>query len=819
MTTYNTGNPVGSVDPKDLYDNAQNLDNIVNGSEHSYADRLGVARRSLAGIDAAADAVLSGLGYAPPVTYAAGISLTLTTQTVEYNGEVYAPKLSALPFTTGGTFDPAKFRVIQGVLAADLAAPGGSALVGYDDGTAQDVLDNAKPVANYTALRNYTGRATGVRITQAGLAGIFQRDDADTISADNGGTVIVDGAGRRWRRLSDDGVNVRWFGAKGDWNGTTGTDDTTAFNAAITATPEYGTLVISGGKYLVRGTVNVTNKNINIECSGTVYLTDEVNSRIGFENTEVLTLPGASLSVLPKIGDSTLQWASAPAGVDDASKYFFVLSSTEEEITRVGYEHYTPYTKNEAGDITNWGWLLRAPIKLDYTDASKLTVRLYKKRDPVTVKGLRVVMANTINASSKLNRLILRGLSNVNFENLIVDSTAVNVAGTAVSIEFCVGLSFTNSTCVGPSAAGDTYAFLNSTSAFLTFKNCEYRNPYNAALKVERGYAARHGANITFDGCRFNGVDDHYGHDYLIENMTFNHRGVSFAGGNMTIRNCQHVGSFGLFEMRSDAPYAYGTLTIDNCIVDGVDFLIRCTNDSDPLGRTTKVKYFDNIIIKNTVLNWRKQADALRFYHRHAAQGHVFQKTKLLRLKDVVFNKLFANIECAFKGTISEAGLLNWAERAEFIDVDYRLIVTKTTGSYAETASVAIRDFLVDELYVQNFKNFLPYGNRAIQKITAVDSYIGGTPGGDTSFPAGNVNFKSCDIQTLLVTNSASTAVFTLTDCTIGTAVYGSGIVGSDLKNRTAYLSRNKALPGIDLTNVPAGGLEYYINPAYYKTA
>ena len=58
MTTYNTGNPVGSVDPKDLYDNAQNLDNIVNGSEHSYSDRKGVTRRSLTGIDAAADACL-----------------------------------------------------------------------------------------------------------------------------------------------------------------------------------------------------------------------------------------------------------------------------------------------------------------------------------------------------------------------------------------------------------------------------------------------------------------------------------------------------------------------------------------------------------------------------------------------------------------------------------------------------------------------------------------------------------------------------------------------------------------------------------------
>ena len=102
------------------------------------------------------------------------------------------------------------------VKAADLAAPGGSAMVGYDGGTAQAVLDEAKPMANYTALRAYTGRATGVRITQAGIAGFFQRDDADTTSADNGGTIIVDASGRRWKRLFSPNIAASWFGAKGD---------------------------------------------------------------------------------------------------------------------------------------------------------------------------------------------------------------------------------------------------------------------------------------------------------------------------------------------------------------------------------------------------------------------------------------------------------------------------------------------------------------------------------------------------------------------------------------------------------------------------
>lgn len=146
---------------------------------------------------------------------------------------------------------------ISGVSLADLAAPGSSALVGYDGGTVQDVLDDAKPMANYTALRAYTGRATGVRITQAGLAGFFQRDTADTTSADNGGTVIVDGSGRRWKRLFTWPVNVLWFGAKGDG----ATDDTAAIQAAVNALPMTGgEVAFDVGVYAVSAAITINGK-------------------------------------------------------------------------------------------------------------------------------------------------------------------------------------------------------------------------------------------------------------------------------------------------------------------------------------------------------------------------------------------------------------------------------------------------------------------------------------------------------------------------------------------------------------------------------
>ena len=50
MTTYNTGNPIGSKDPRDLYDNAENLDRAVNSTAATWTDRFGVSRLTAAGV-------------------------------------------------------------------------------------------------------------------------------------------------------------------------------------------------------------------------------------------------------------------------------------------------------------------------------------------------------------------------------------------------------------------------------------------------------------------------------------------------------------------------------------------------------------------------------------------------------------------------------------------------------------------------------------------------------------------------------------------------------------------------------------------------
>lgn len=119
----------------------------------------------------------------------------------------------------------------------------------YDGGLAVDVLDTVKPFADYAALRAYNGRATRCNIIAEGISGPFTVDADDTTSADNGGTVLVDASGRRWRRDYSGAVNIKWFGAKGD--GTT--DDTAAIQAAVSSLP---TNTASVGVFSPKGFAN-----------------------------------------------------------------------------------------------------------------------------------------------------------------------------------------------------------------------------------------------------------------------------------------------------------------------------------------------------------------------------------------------------------------------------------------------------------------------------------------------------------------------------------------------------------------------------------
>lgn len=133
----------------------------------------------------------------------------------------------------------------------------------YDSGTLFDYLktglprlvDSVSALRELSSARNQRAATLGYYIRGDGGSGLYYLDPTDTTSADNGGTVVVSADGGRWK-LSDNKINVKQFGARGDGS----TDDTLAWQTAHAhaATLVVGrTVTVPSGTYRTSATVVV----------------------------------------------------------------------------------------------------------------------------------------------------------------------------------------------------------------------------------------------------------------------------------------------------------------------------------------------------------------------------------------------------------------------------------------------------------------------------------------------------------------------------------------------------------------------------------
>lgn len=158
---YNTNNPVGSTDPRDLFDNAGNMDKFENGPNPFYPDRFGVQKLSRSGMienynnmidgqesafsaaqsarESEFSSFLDSSGFVSLGNYTGGLGFTRYNEYMARGGFFYRPAPSSLPFTTTGTWDGAdedlfvlfsQDDVLRQDLAGDPKAGGGALLVG-----------------------------------------------------------------------------------------------------------------------------------------------------------------------------------------------------------------------------------------------------------------------------------------------------------------------------------------------------------------------------------------------------------------------------------------------------------------------------------------------------------------------------------------------------------------------------------------------------------------------------------------------------------------------------------------------------------------
>ena len=352
MTNFNTGNPIGSTDARDLSDNAQNFDNAVNATGDTWTDRLGVARRTLR----------SAVGYTGTGTdgaiqsYAAGLVLSGYNVIILYSGEFYRPSASAtLPYTTTSTLPDADGNLASigdANLRQDLAnnaLGSGAALVSMEGGpsvesavstNAADILNRVIRVTSAQEINGFTG-STGVQLSVAGYhqdsivgGGVFfwangRHDGGQFIDPDRAfPDFSVPSEVTAW--FSDSGANVNgWkrvyttldvnmFGAKGNIT----QDDTKSIQKAIDSNKS---LYFPPGNYGVSG--------VKFNKIGKVYF---------FEEAALVAKGGASTIVdwqaafckiynMAVVGqfndtyDSAFHWNSETNELPAKSNYFYNL--------------------------------------------------------------------------------------------------------------------------------------------------------------------------------------------------------------------------------------------------------------------------------------------------------------------------------------------------------------------------------------------------------------------------------------------------------------------------------------------------------------
>jgi hypothetical protein len=168
-----------------------------------------------------------------------------------------------------------------------------------------------------------------------GGGGLFIYDSQDGASADNGGTVIVDTCGRRWKRSYTGRATAAMFGAVSDWAGVPGqgTDNAPALQRMLNALGYiYGDgvyrccagLVCANDQVSIEGTTRTRMELVfdgpiatGLTLGNTAALTDKTT--VSLKNLRILTTQAAAgLAVLiQSFGDINDDRSNIRAAIDD----------------------------------------------------------------------------------------------------------------------------------------------------------------------------------------------------------------------------------------------------------------------------------------------------------------------------------------------------------------------------------------------------------------------------------------------------------------------------------------------------------------------
>lgn len=282
MTTYNTGNSIGSTDSRDRLDNTENMDYLENSTtELTHPDRLGTVRKTRHGMEVEHDAQISahevehdaqmqafesdfdgrlaGMAFTRVGSFTTGATLTDMRQVLvweaaqggdehEYGWTGAFPKVvaaGATPETSGVIGAGAWVDRTDVTLRDELGE-----IVKTFNSVADMVADTTLAVGDIVRTIGYYGN--WVATASAPLGGNDYEVVSPSIGTVDGGSFISLANGLHAKGLFRDGVNVTQFGAI---NSKT-VDSTSAFTAALNYS---GLVYVSPGSY--RASINLNTYN------------------------------------------------------------------------------------------------------------------------------------------------------------------------------------------------------------------------------------------------------------------------------------------------------------------------------------------------------------------------------------------------------------------------------------------------------------------------------------------------------------------------------------------------------------------------------
>ncbi|AWB32388.1 hypothetical protein [Orrella marina] len=351
MSRNNTGNPIGSGDPRDREDNSKNLDEAVNKSGSTWTDRFGVTRKTMAG------------------------------QESEFNA---AQSARAMAFSSEQSFRESQFDVAQ--IDRQLRFNAFIAASGYNGTGAGG------------AIEDY---AAGITITEYNQiirdsAGEFWRLTGSTplpytttgAGLPEGGTLVSVGDAVLRQEMAlgvaNYGVFVSpfGFGAVGDGIA----DDSDAFEAALNQASQTGRPFRGdGGRYRITRGIGINRTNhppMLVDLGGAEVICDDGAISFGGDSAYHLT---TTFSSYPARGDAKLTLAST-AGVAPGDMCYIESAATYDGTIPV--MHYYIVNEVDGNDVYIEGAVIcdiNEQQIIDEGKAGGISVNFYKLQKEIII--------------------------------------------------------------------------------------------------------------------------------------------------------------------------------------------------------------------------------------------------------------------------------------------------------------------------------------------------------------------------------------------------------------------------------------------------